>query len=226
MKKTATFLLIIMILLVCKTSFPQSQCLVLKPEIAGTYSGDCKNGLAHGKGKASGNDSYEGKFIKGFPEGKGTYTWASGEVYTGEWEHGQRNGEGVYKYRIDGRDTMLVGIWDDDVYKGPKPLKPRIIARVGVDRYVFKKMSDMKSRVLIDFYINGLRNNELEGFMITTNSGYETSVGQSIGYEGIDFPVIIKLNYTTFNNLRTAKNYIIFEFEISEPGDWKVEVHN
>jgi hypothetical protein len=38
--------------------------------------------------------------------------------------------------------------------------------------------------------------------------------------------VVIKLNYTTWNKLHTSQNYIIFEFEITEPGDWKVEVYN
>jgi len=226
MKSSFLIFFIMMIALPAYQAIGQNSCQVLKPEINGTYAGDCKKGLAHGKGKATGTDTYEGRFVKGYPEGKGTYTWSTGEVYQGEWKKGLREGEGTYRFSNNGRDTLLTGIWEQDQYKGPKPLKPRVIARVGVDRYIFKRMGDVKDRVLLDFYINGNRNTELEGFMITSNSGYETSVGQSVGYEGIQFPVTIKINYTTWNNLKTAKNYVIFEFEISEPGDWKVEIHN
>lgn len=226
MKKFNTSTLLIIFLMIGSLIFAQSGCLVLKPEIAGNYSGNCKKGLAHGKGKSVGKDTYEGQFSKGQPEGKGIYTWSTGEVHTGEWKFGMREGEGIYKFKQEGRDTMLIGIWERDEYIGPKPIKPRVITRLGVDRYVFKRMSDIKNRVLIDFYRNGTRNPDIENFMIVTSSGYETTVGQSVGYEGMDFPVIIRLNYDTWNNFRTAKNYIIFEFEISEPGDWKVEVHN
>lgn len=51
----------------------QQDCMVLKPEIAGKYMGKCKDGLAHGKGKAQGNDTYMGQFSKGLPHGMGTF---------------------------------------------------------------------------------------------------------------------------------------------------------
>jgi hypothetical protein len=31
--------------------------------------------LAHGQGEAKGADTYVGTFVKGRPDGKGTYTW-------------------------------------------------------------------------------------------------------------------------------------------------------
>jgi len=101
--------------------FSQENCQVLKPEIAGNYTGKCKNGLAQGKGKAIGKDTYEGTFSKGLPEGKGTYAWSTGEVYTGEWKEGYQEGEGKYSFKKDGNDTIIAGIWIKDVYTGPKP---------------------------------------------------------------------------------------------------------
>ena len=74
--------------------FSQQECKVLKKEIAATYDGECKNGLAHGQGKAEGTDIYEGGFKKGLPCGLGTYTWANGDVYAGDWRKGLRNGWG------------------------------------------------------------------------------------------------------------------------------------
>ena len=35
----------------------QKDCTVMKSEIAGSYTGKCKNGLAQGKGKAAGEVS-------------------------------------------------------------------------------------------------------------------------------------------------------------------------
>ncbi len=206
--------------------FSQESCQVLKPQISGSYQGKCKNGFAHGKGRAVGTDTYEGQFTKGLPDGKGTYTWSTGDVYDGEWKEGYQDGEGTYKFKKNGNDTIITGIWKNDVYTGPKPAKPKIKNSLGVDRYNFQRMSDIKNRVMIDFFQNGSRNIGIQNLMMTTTSGYETTLGQSVGYDGITFPVVIKLNYTTWNKLRTSQNYIIFEFEITEPGDWKVEVFN
>jgi hypothetical protein len=33
-------------------------CKVISPDISGSYTGDCKHGLAHGKGIAQGKDRY------------------------------------------------------------------------------------------------------------------------------------------------------------------------
>ena len=49
----------------------KSDCKVLAETLAESYEGDCKKGLADGKGKAIGTDSYEGGFKKGLPEGEG-----------------------------------------------------------------------------------------------------------------------------------------------------------
>ncbi len=56
------------------------ECKVLVPALTGVYQGGCKDGLAHGKGTANGTDAYTGFFRNGYPNGKGTYTWASGNT--------------------------------------------------------------------------------------------------------------------------------------------------
>lgn len=45
-------------------------------------------------------------------------------------------------------------------------------------------------------------------------------------FENIIFPVTIKVNYSTWNKIRTVMVYVIFEFEIFEPGDCVVDIHN
>jgi len=62
--------------------------------------------------------------------------------------------------------------------------------------------------------------------MISSTSGVETKLGSLIGYEFIEFPVTIKVNYETLNKFKSAIYQVIFEFEITEPGHWRVEIHN
>jgi len=207
-------------------TFAQSDCKVLKPEISENYSGKCKKGYAHGKGIASGVDTYEGSFRKGLPDGKGTYVWSTGETYSGNWKEGKRDGEGVFTYTMDGEEIVMDGIWKDDEFIGEKLPNPRVLNSSNVERYSFRKTGDIKNRVLVDLYQNGARNTSVENYMLATSSGYETNLGHSRGYEGITFPVIIKVSYTTYNKLKTYKYNVAFEFEIFQPGDWRVELQN
>ncbi|MFZ5572048.1 MAG: hypothetical protein ACOZF0_16740 [Thermodesulfobacteriota bacterium] len=75
----------------------EQKCRVLDPDIAQEYKGECKDGLANGKGLAKGKDTYEGEFLNGKPHGKGTYSWHNGDVYKGDWVEGMRSGWGTLK---------------------------------------------------------------------------------------------------------------------------------
>ena len=77
---------------------------------------------------------YEGNFVNGKPEGKGTMKYVGGASYIGEWHYGLREGEGTWNYpdggsyigswvrgRRHGRGTLnkkggtvIVGEWKDD----------------------------------------------------------------------------------------------------------------
>lgn len=204
----------------------QNGCKVLKKEISSEYHGKCKKGLAHGKGKADGIDSYTGHFSKGYPSGKGTYTWANGDKYKGQFIDGLRSGEGTLTIHLKDHDSIVKGLWKEDIYLGPVPPKPKVFSMNGVDRYTFKKTGDIRQRVLIDIYQNGMRNTELYNFIENSSSGFQTSLGNSFGYDCVEFPVTIKVLYYTWNKLHTAKVYVKFQFEISEPGDWRVRIFN
>ena len=206
--------------------FAQEDCKVLVPELDSIYFGKCKKGLAHGKGEARGVDSYIGKFSKGWPNGTGTYTWANGDYYEGGWKEGKRHGEGILVLKKPKGDSLVDGLWEDDDYMGPKPKPPVVIAKTGIERYSIRKNGDIKNRVLIDFLQSGSRNTSIYDIRFSTSSGSETKLGHSIGYEFIVFPVTIRVSYKTQNKLRTVQYDAVFEFKISEPGDWKVELHN
>ncbi|MCD6556828.1 MAG: hypothetical protein J7K64_06505 [Bacteroidales bacterium] len=211
-------------------SFPQyvnaqEDCKVLVPEIDSIYTGKCKKGFAQGKGTAIGVDSFTGKFYRGWPS-KGTYTWANGDSYTGEFRKGKRNGEGILTLKLADRDSIMEGLWEEDLYLGPKPKAPKIINKFQIDRYTLSKSGGMKERVLINFLQNGNRNTTITNLRIDASNGVETKIGYSQGFEFIKFPVTIKVSYTTMNKLNTSSHDAIFEFEIFEPGDWVVDIFN
>ena len=47
--------------------------------------------------------------------GYGTYTYADGDKYVGEWGNGKRNGQGTYTYADGGKKA---GIWGNSEYLG------------------------------------------------------------------------------------------------------------
>ncbi len=204
----------------------QKKCKVLVKEISEQYHGKCKKGLAKGKGKAEGLDTYTGHFKAGYPDGKGTYIWANGDSYVGERVMGKRSGTGVLTLHLSKGDSILNGLWEDDKYLGPVPPKPKVIHSSSVDRYTFVKTGGLRNRVLIDVFQNGSRNTDINDLIVYSSSGSKTNLGYSFGYEFVNFPATIKVNYYTFNKLHTAKIYVRFEFTISEPGDWRVTIIN
>lgn len=206
--------------------FAQKKCQVLVPEIDSIYSGKCKKGLAHGKGEAIGIDQYTGKFKSGYPCGRGTYKWANGDIYKGEWKDGKRDGEGILTLKLAESDSIIDGLWKDDKYMGPKPVAPKVTTKTSIDRYNFRLSGGPQPRVLIDFYQNGMRNSSISNLIMISTSGVETTLGQSVGFEFVQFPVTIRINYETLNKLKAEKYQAIFEFTIHDEGDWIVEIHN
>ena len=135
----------------------QTPCRVFDPELAGTYRGGCKDGLAEGHGEAKGTaeyrgefragrkhgkgvkiwpngDRYEGDFVEDRKQGIGTYTWSprgpsAGEKYSGAWLNDRRHGDGVYEWPSGDRYT---GSWANDAITGvPTPM---MIARERAER--------------------------------------------------------------------------------------------
>ena len=94
-----------------------ADCRVLVDDLAGSYEGDCQKGKAHGQGRAMGKDIYEGEFKKGYPDGKGKYTWINGDYFEGAFEKGKREGEGTMVYASVNPDSVLTGHWEDDRFQ-------------------------------------------------------------------------------------------------------------
>ena len=131
---------------------PPATCVVLDPELKGSYSGSCSAGLADGYGEAIGTaryqgefkagrkhgkgvknwpsgDRYEGEFVEDRKHGRGVYTWGrrsawAGEKYSGQFANDRRDGEGVYEWPNGDR---YVGPWQNDMIVGKAT--PRMMAR-------------------------------------------------------------------------------------------------
>ena len=92
-----------------------ADCKVNDPDISDEYVGGCVNGLAHGKGKAKGRDTYEGEFERGHIHGKGSYVAESGTSYNGYWVKGEKQGRGLQIYP---KGSKYEGEWLNSLWHG------------------------------------------------------------------------------------------------------------
>src|SRR5687767_10802455 len=96
-------------------------CRVLIKGLEGTYNGECKDGIANGKGEAKGMQSYTGIFKNGKPNGLGTYVYSDIVYYKGNFQDGLREGKGELHYLLQGKpDSVINGYWSADEYRGKK----------------------------------------------------------------------------------------------------------
>jgi hypothetical protein len=214
----------ILMLITGSSLYAQSgDCKVSKTSISGSYTGDCKNGLAHGKGVAQGIDRYEGQFVKGLPSGTGTYSWANGVYYQGQWKKGMMEGEGKMVYP----DSTVTGVWKEDKYIGKKVIPPyAILSSMSVARSTITKTKDGNNRVKIQIKQGGTDNMTVEDFSLAYDSGSEYRSGNYYGIENMKFPLTVKVKYRSWNPIRTSQYSVIFEFIINEPGSWDVVLTN
>jgi hypothetical protein len=144
--------------IIYSTFLLSQECAVEKESLKGTYTGDCKNGRANGRGKAVGTDTYEGEFKSGLPDGQGTYIWNNGSSYTGKFAKGFKDGKGTMVYkRANAADSVFDGFWKKDLYVG-KYEKPYLVY--------------FKSKSVTDVEIEVKRNSFKQiSFFITNTSG-------------------------------------------------------
>lgn len=113
-----------------------------------TWSGDCREGFAHGEGKLTlfeggkalyqlegflnmgkmegyakmqflkDGDLYEGSFKNSRLHGAGHYYNDDGDHYEGEYKNGQKSGYGVYWYEPDRSELKYAGFWKADQKNG------------------------------------------------------------------------------------------------------------
>ncbi|WP_339753479.1 hypothetical protein [uncultured Winogradskyella sp.] len=230
MKNRLTFksYLLYMFLMIYGITFGQKKesCKVLLTEISDSYKGDCKDGLADGKGRAKGIDVYKGKFKNGLPDGKGKYEYENGNVFTGKFKNGLKHGEGKFVYSLAGNSYTQKGYWVNGDYVGLSnpELSHRIIMKNGVDKIDVNKLSGDIEKIKVSFYALLIKYVPL-GLKISSSSGQVTQTGQdffitnsSIGPNFIDIEYIVK---------KAGQNKIcLVSFEIIQRGNYEVVITN
>jgi hypothetical protein len=94
-------------------------CKVEMLTLSGKYTGECKNGLANGKGEAAGVHRYVGTFKNGLPNDKGIYYFNDSVFYSGNFQDGVKEGKGESHYlRAGFPDSIVSGFWSADDYRG------------------------------------------------------------------------------------------------------------
>ncbi|WP_321290527.1 hypothetical protein [uncultured Sunxiuqinia sp.] len=202
---------------------PDDDCTVLLPKISENYEGDCKRGKAHGVGKAVGEDSYEGEFKKGLPEGNGTYTWSNGDVYQGNWKDGLKEGEGKLVIKRETQpDSILVGFWKDDEYIG-KYEKPYEVESKSsnINKLVITKKSLTPSQVEIII----MRKNSkvgISGLRINSNAG--SFYDNKFIVDKFPLEMEIEFDSKSATGFGAAKEKFTCKVKISEEGNWQVNI--
>lgn len=223
MKKAKLLAGIIIWSLMASTILAQSNCKVLMERIGVTYNGSCKNGLADGKGDATGVDHYSGEFKKGLPDGSGTYIWQTGEKYKGDWKKGLRDGKGEYSFYSSGRDSVLAGIWKEDKYIGKEIIAPYVIEYMNsVGRVTCTKIGTNNSYVAYKFSRAGLSGTTIDGLTMQGSSGSERIEMNFTGFENVTFPFKGKVRFLAPNALNSATLNCEVRLTINEPGAWIV----
>ncbi|OFX84321.1 MAG: hypothetical protein A2W99_00960 [Bacteroidetes bacterium GWF2_33_16] len=201
-----------------------NECKVLLESISGSYNGDCKNGLAHGKGIAQGIDKYEGKFKEGFPNGNGKYFWANGDYYEGNWKAGKKNGRGTLY--VASTDKKLNGIWKDDNFEREIVELPyKVIQMLNVTSVtIMEKQGGIPGSIEVVFNRDGREVRDFNDLLLSNNSGVSTKSITYSGFEGVTFPFEGSLQFTALNRLNTFEVKCNVKFIIIKEGSWKVIV--
>lgn len=209
-------------------SISYSQCKVLKESISEEYDGDCKKGLAHGKGKAIGLDTYEGEFKKGQPHGDGIYTYSYGSVYEGQWRFGVKEGAGKMTIPTFKGDSVIAGYWRDDRYIGETNVPAySVVQKNNIERYTIKKIAgDNQSKIVIKTQSQNGLNSRVTDLQIVQSSGINQPNNSYSTLSSVEFPFEGSVTYTTPNKTNTIDLNVTFRFKINDPGSWEVILYN
>ncbi|MCU0461769.1 MAG: hypothetical protein MUF36_07130 [Bacteroidales bacterium] len=204
------------------TGYSQNaDCKVSMPSISGTYSGDCKKGLAHGHGTSQGIDNYSGNFRFGLPHGTGIYTWSNGSRYEGNWSKGMKDGAG----KMVTRDSTYTGIWKEDVYIGKEVIAPyRVTHSQNITKWSFFKSKSTYNAIRIRFYQGAVEGGGLISVDIATSTGEQYRDGGIYGIQHPSFPIEVRIRFTAMNSLGMSQFTGDFVFTITEPGAWDIKI--
>jgi len=209
------------IILSCSKMYAQDSaavCKVKMENIAGTYSGECRNGYANGKGEAKGIHHYLGLFKNGLPNGKGIYYYNDSLFYSGNFQDGIKEGKGeTHDLRNPGPDSLIKGYWSGGEYRG-KTYKTYLFNNNVLFDLVSINASDASGNTLTIttstiLTLTGLISTD--GTNIKRLNGFSSPAKISTTYELEKFPVRLQ---ATFANGQTC------DLELFKQANWKAEL--
>ncbi len=223
------FLLAFLIVTIFAVRAQNTDCKVLADSLKGSYEGECKNGKAEGKGKATGTDTYDGEFKNGQPDGTGKYTWKKGGYYEGQWKKGLKDGKGEM-HTIENNEVIVkTGYWKKDKYIGLYENPYRIITTTSDVGRVEVNNTGKKGRS-ITVTVKGLVDRSsinsnpnaivvMTDFQIvtgtyTTKSNNKLTNSDVTIFRDVVFPFMATFNFGTS----------ILQIELFESGDWDIQV--
>jgi hypothetical protein len=221
MKQLNTIFIAIFLALTAYTVQAQKDCEVKVLGIEKTYEGDCKKGLAHGEGKASGDDTYQGTFKKGLPNGYGEYVWTNGNIYKGEWKRGMKDGKGELKLIREGIDSVVVGYWSNDKYIGEYEYPYEVLSKTpDIVSVSFSQKGDEKNELIL-FITKGQTPTPVIGLSVTGLYGAGTPVNRTVVYRYIDYPWQGSIRFSYQDKGLKAEELIV---KINAPGVWEIRI--
>ncbi len=210
-------------------------CLVNWKALAGKYVGDCKEGMANGKGEAWGLHHYVGMFKDGMPNGTGVYYYSDSMYYSGSLQDGLKEGKGEMHYIDKGKpDSVVKGYWSADEYRGSKYVTYHFTTTGNFDQVEITPSRASGKTVAIELSTtsgspNGAPTGGGPGFVLSLKdimsptgsivklvSKMESANKSYITYELLSFPCKI---FCTLSNGDT------FELEMYKAANWKVRIY-
>lgn len=219
-------LLNLLLLLFAFANAQEKSCSVLLNELSGYYKGKCQNGLAEGKGKAKGKDSYVGYFKDGLPHGKGTYVYSNGDKYTGNWKKGKKDGKGKFNYSLNNKKYKLIGYWQQGEYKGKvnPDKKYNINSSSGI---LYHKVEETENEletitVIIKSALTNFKPSDLE---VNVSSGQVMMEGKAAVISNYFYPLNCEVTYSIAMGASQRKT-CRFLIDFLEKGSYKITLSN
>ena len=222
-----------MALVIFSSSLFSQDCSVAIESLKGTYTGDCKKGMAEGKGKATGADSYEGHFKAGFPDGEGVYTWSNGNAYSGSFSKGHLTGKGImYHKNHNGTDSIQDGYWKNDKFIG-KYLVPYKVNSLssGVTQVTVKRKKDALDFNRVNILVFNTTSSTASFNIPATKMKVDNVIMSSGSFTRTEFyeyskkteTILFDVTYPAHMQLRIASELV--DIDLFEEGGYIIEVN-
>ena len=209
-----------------------TECKVNWKNITGKYIGDCKQGLANGKGEAIGLQRYTGSFENGMPNGNGIYYYSDSLYHSGNFQDGLKEGKGETHYlRKAMPDSVVKGYWSGDEYRGKKYITYTFSTTQQFDLTEITPSGRSGNTVTIEIGTTSGAPNGARG-----SQGYVINLRDLISPNGCITKMTSKLasafkSYATFELLEfpcklfgTLSNNETFELELYKAANWKIRL--